>query len=186
MPPPDDGALIEFLDQFGTPLMGYLVRRFPSFQWQDAEDVFQETLLTVELKHKDGTSPFSQLTTRTEWEAKLSLIKSYLFGVAFKKGLEHRRWFPPFKHLNEDEQGTATSSGPADTVRAETIRSALEKLCPVTRQVVTLKYYSGLSNQEIATAMRQSLGWVKTRLHRACAELRELLDITQKGSSWLQ
>jgi len=48
------------------------------------------------------------------------------------------------------------------------------------REVLILRHYEGLSLQEIAEAQDCALGTVKSSLHRALANLKELL---QQGGS---
>ncbi len=69
------------------------------------------------------------------------------------------------------EQRPAEAPGPEATVeagdRAAAVRRALEDLPDHLRAVVVLRYWSGLSEAEIATAIRRRPGTVKSRLHEA-------------------
>lgn len=51
----------------------------------------------------------------------------------------------------------------------------LQKLAPEYREVIVLRYIEELPYEEIADILRISLGTVKSRIHRARAELRELM-----------
>jgi len=55
------------------------------------------------------------------------------------------------------------------------IRGALGHLSQEHREVVVLRYYSGLTLSEIATAIGCRQGTVKSRLHRTMGRLREML-----------
>ncbi len=57
--------------------------------------------------------------------------------------------------------------------RADSIRRALEELPDHLRTVVVLRYWSGLSEREIATAILRRPGTVKSRLHEARRRLAE-------------
>ncbi len=65
----------------------------------------------------------------------------------------------------------ADGPGPAEAVeadhRASAVRGALDDLPDHLRAVVVLRYWSGLSEAEIATAIRRRPGTVKSRLHEA-------------------
>ena len=50
---------------------------------------------------------------------------------------------------------------------AEAVRRALAALPEHLRTAVVLRYYAGLSEREIATAIRRRPGTVKSRLHEA-------------------
>ena len=56
------------------------------------------------------------------------------------------------------------------------LRRAIAELSPDHRQVVTLRYFAGLTVPETARALGVREGTVKSRLHRALAVLREQLD----------
>ncbi|MCX7624987.1 MAG: sigma-70 family RNA polymerase sigma factor [Candidatus Sumerlaeaceae bacterium] len=51
----------------------------------------------------------------------------------------------------------------------------LQKLAPEYREVIVLRYIEELPYEEIAEILRISLGTVKSRIHRARAELRALM-----------
>jgi RNA polymerase sigma factor (sigma-70 family) len=55
--------------------------------------------------------------------------------------------------------------------------SALRSLPPRQREALVLRYYGGLSEAEIASAMGISRGAVKTHTARAIAALRAVLDM---------
>ena len=54
-----------------------------------------------------------------------------------------------------------------DAAIAQTVTASLEDLPEALRVVVILRYYSDLSEREIATAIRRRPGTVKSRLHEA-------------------
>lgn len=60
-------------------------------------------------------------------------------------------------------------------LEAERVRRALERLPVAQQEVVTLAYFSGLSQSEIAARLGQPLGTVKTRARLALQKLREEL-----------
>ena len=76
-----------------------------------------------------------------------------------------------------------TSPAPDDEAvrseRAVIVRRALDDLPDHLRTVVVLRYWTGLSEREIATAIRRRPGTVKSRLHEA---RRRLADQPRLGA----
>jgi RNA polymerase sigma-70 factor (ECF subfamily) len=58
---------------------------------------------------------------------------------------------------------------------ARELLDALAALSIERRAVVVLRFYEGMTQEEIAEALDVRLGTVKSRLHRGLAELREAL-----------
>lgn len=59
---------------------------------------------------------------------------------------------------------------------AEEVREAIRALPIRQREILVLRHYEGLSLQEIADAQQCALGTVKSSLHRALANLKEILE----------
>ena len=82
------------------------------------------------------------------------------------------------RHLTGDDAlATAISETPSperravDSDVAARVRAALQALPETLRVVVVLRYFAGLSEREIATAIRRRPGTVKSRLHEARRQL---------------
>jgi RNA polymerase sigma-70 factor (ECF subfamily) len=60
------------------------------------------------------------------------------------------------------------------------ILAAIDTLGEKHRLVVFLRYYAGLSNEEIAQALEIPSGTVRSRLHIARQRLRELLAVEEE------
>jgi RNA polymerase sigma-70 factor (ECF subfamily) len=60
--------------------------------------------------------------------------------------------------------------------REQHVRWALSQLAPDLRHLLQLNFYEDKSHTDIATQLALPLGTVKTRLRRAAARLRELLQ----------
>jgi RNA polymerase sigma-70 factor (sigma-E family) len=77
-----------------------------------------------------------------------------------------RRWHRPLSELVE------VAASEHDTDGRLSVLAALRTLPLGQRQVLVLRYYEGLSEQEIATVLGISAGTVKSRASRALATLR--------------
>jgi RNA polymerase sigma-70 factor (ECF subfamily) len=65
------------------------------------------------------------------------------------------------------------------TLRRERVQAALAQLPPDQRQALLLAFFNGLSHSQIAEALKQPLGTIKTRLRLAMQKLRESLSDEQ-------
>jgi RNA polymerase sigma-70 factor (ECF subfamily) len=81
--------------------------------------------------------------------------------------------------LEESAPLSAPTSG-ADSIEAsedrEAVRQALAQLTPEHRQVVVLRYFADLTVPQVARSAGVREGTVKSRLHRALRQMRELLE----------
>ena len=81
--------------------------------------------------------------------------------------------------LEESAPLSAPSTG-AESIEAsedrEAVRQALAQLTPEHRQVVVLRYFADLTVPQVARSAGVREGTVKSRLHRALRQMRELLE----------
>jgi RNA polymerase sigma-70 factor (ECF subfamily) len=61
-------------------------------------------------------------------------------------------------------------------VRGADVRRALRRLSTDRLEVLVLHYYLDLSMEEVAAVVGAPVGTVKSRMHRAFAQLRPLVD----------
>ncbi len=77
------------------------------------------------------------------------------------------------RHL---EQRRRPAAPDPSELGADEMLDALAQLAPRRRAVVVLRYYEGLTQDEIATALAMRPGTVKSTLHRALSDLREVIE----------
>lgn len=70
----------------------------------------------------------------------------------------------------EEDPGTSNNTGALD------LRAAINALPDDLRAIVILRFYAGLDATEIGTMLSIPSGTVRSRLHRAMAQLRERLQ----------
>jgi RNA polymerase sigma-70 factor (ECF subfamily) len=116
---------------------------------------------------------------RRTFRASRGTEDAWLFGIARNAALDELRRRKRRASL-EVEPEDLHAPGPVEladaAVRRETVRAALGRLTPRERELVTLKFTGGLSNEEIARVVGISPSNVGTRLHRTLEKLRKDCD----------
>jgi len=131
------------------------------------------------------------------FDAARGTVQAWLITIARSRALDRVRTVSRRRRLLEsaaagDAEGLATPlSSPGEQPdrapeRAETavlVRRSLEALPAEQRRVVELAYFGGLSHSEIAAALEEPLGTVKTRARSALEKLRAWLQplMTETG-----
>jgi RNA polymerase sigma-70 factor, ECF subfamily len=143
----------------------------------DAADAAQE----VFLKAFKGIQNFRQGSS----------LKTWLYRIAIREALNHRRWFKRHSQKNvsidaEPDEGFAPidledlSATPFDQLAAQEIQvavqGALQQVPEVFRGAVILRDLEGLSYEEVAEVLDVSVGTVKSRILRGRRALKEILE----------
>jgi RNA polymerase sigma-70 factor (ECF subfamily) len=143
----------------------------------DAADASQE----VFLKAFKGIRSFRQGSS----------LKTWLYRIAIREALNHRRWFKRHLQKNisidaEPEEGSAPieiedlSATPFEQLAAHEIQvavqGALQQVAEVFRSAVILRDLEGLSYDEVAEVLDCSVGTVKSRILRGRRALKEILE----------
>ena len=137
-----------------------------------AEEATQDVFLNIWLKASSYSSSRGQ-------------PKTWIMSVAHHKIIDvirSRRRSDAVSDPKEYEtldllpsQQIGTDEAVVRNLEAERVRRALDKLPAAQQEVVTLAYFGGLSQTEIAARLGQPLGTVKTRARLALQKLREEL-----------
>ena len=88
------------------------------------------------------------------------------------------RYLAALRRANEEPTVAFSSLGDSSERQweAETLRQAVHRLKPGEQEVVYMRYFLELSEAEMALALKVAPGTVKSRLHRAMARLRSVVD----------
>ena len=120
-----------------------------------------------------------------------SSLKTWLYRIAIRAALNHRRWFKRHLQMNvsidaEPEEGFASidledlGATPFDQLAAQEIQvavqGALQQVPEVFRGAVILRDLEGLSYEEVAEVLDVSVGTVKSRILRGRRALKEILE----------
>lgn len=180
----DDQRLIAACRQGDTAAFGELVRRHQDRLYnvvyrlvgnaEDAQDVVQEAFLSA-YQSLDGFKGDARFFT-------------WLYRIAFNTAVSHKRrqrvivsldanrsrgGLPePLDCSEETRPGYALEQ--ADQERL--VHEALQRLSPEHRAVLVLKDLEGQKYETMAEILQVPIGTIRSRLHRARLELRELLE----------
>jgi RNA polymerase sigma-70 factor, ECF subfamily len=113
--------------------------------------------------------------------------RAWLFGIARNAALDElrrRRRRARLAADPEDEGLAALDEGAEAAIRRAALRAAIGSLSPRERELVALKFFAGLTNAEIATAIGASESNAGTKLHRVVEKLRRAMDSDGEASGW--
>jgi RNA polymerase sigma factor (sigma-70 family) len=150
-------------------LMRYLYRLSGSEHL--AEELHQQTWTSV-LDHID----------RFDAKSSSGGFKAWLFRIATNKANDHWRSAGREKigkeglRLVTDDQMPPAGFRLEVTEQEQKLRNAIEQLPENQKQVVLLKYYSGLKFVEIADMLGCPLNTALGRMHKAILKLRQIMD----------
>jgi RNA polymerase sigma-70 factor (ECF subfamily) len=136
-----------------------------------AEELFQQTWVSV-LEHLDRFDPGSSAAG----------FKAWLFRIATNKANDHWRSRGRQRNAHEglrritDESFPSASEPLEGTERLEQLKRAIETLPESQRQVLMLRYYSGMKFVDIASMLGCPLNTALGRMHKAVLKLKAALD----------
>jgi RNA polymerase sigma-70 factor (ECF subfamily) len=168
----DAGALESLYDRYSRPAYS-LARRVtgdPAF----AEEVVQEVFLAV------WRQPERFQPSRGGFASWLLAAVHHKAVDAVRREEAVRRRALALQAVGGFDASDAPVNRPEELVeerlRGEQVRQALRTLPDPQREALTLAYYGGYTQREIASLTDTPIGTVKTRMHRAMHHLRTTLD----------
>jgi RNA polymerase sigma-70 factor (ECF subfamily) len=177
---PVDAACVRQIKAGRTDLIELLVRKHSDRLYHiilrlvqspaAAEDLLQDTwMLVMRNLHKFDTAyPLTPWLTqiavnacRSYWrrERLRNLLKSAKVGERIGRS-----------------QAEPASDVPRDVEIKKLAQAALQSLSPLLREIVVLKFYSGLTYEEIAEALKIPAGTAKSRLNFALIKMRDVIQ----------
>ncbi|MDP9092527.1 MAG: sigma-70 family RNA polymerase sigma factor [Actinomycetota bacterium] len=158
-------ALEDCYRTLGPLVMSYLSRYVPQ---PDIEDVMQRVFYEVWRVHE-------------RYDPNLSL-RGWVLGIARKRAIDHLRKRKDVV-VPIDSMREITGEDGRDVVErlvwADEVRTALDLLPSLQREVIELAYFKGYTQTEIATVLDIPLGTVKTRTSRGLQRMAGLLETTR-------
>jgi RNA polymerase sigma-70 factor (ECF subfamily) len=181
----DDLSLVEACrggqtEAFGALVCRYQERLYPTIlrlvgSSEDAEDVLQDAFVRAfeRLDQFHGDSSFYTWIYRIAVNLALSGYRRRRVRISLKR---NRMWSVPVSTEPADLSPEADPTNSLERAERERIiEDALDRLGPEHRAVVLLKDFDGHRYEEISAILDIPVGTVRSRLHRARCELRDLL-----------
>jgi RNA polymerase sigma-70 factor (ECF subfamily) len=165
----DERALEQLMQRYQGPLYGFLSRRVGS----SADDVFQETWIRI-VRARES------FDTERRFAAWLYQIANNLCRDRYRRVDAMRRAVDAFQV--EDETLRAAPAGPALPDR-DVMRERVLALPDRLREVLVLRYYEDLGEEEMSQVLGVPRGTIKSRLHAAVKALRESMSNESEGEA---
>jgi RNA polymerase sigma-70 factor (ECF subfamily) len=174
----DRGAVDDLYDRFRRPAFA-LARRVLADDTL-AEDVVQDVFLSV------WRDPHAYDRSRGSFSSWLMAMVHHKAVDAVRREESHRRR----RARAEDDLALTAPTRAQDVedeawtrVVSERVRTALGTLPDAQREALTLAYYGGYTQREVAALTRAPLGTVKTRMLAGMRRLKEELGTVAGGTS---
>lgn len=183
MNPDDRRSITECLN--GQPeAFGALVRRYQDRLFNavvrimdnhdDALDVVQDAFINAyqSLASFKGDAEFYTWLYRIAFNTAVSQKRRRRAMISLETGRDGDAVLDPADPSEDTQPGAALER----TEEELALRSALNRLSPEHRTVLVFKDIDGLKYEEIAEVLGVPIGTIRSRIHRARLELRDLLD----------
>lgn len=159
----DRDAFTELYDRYGSTVysLAYAILRDP----HAAEDVVQDVFISV----WKGAASF---------DPRRGTVRTWVLSLAHHKSVDVVRRLRARGTSPLDDPVVDPADLVHDVLReldAHRVRAALETLSPLQREAITLAYYGGCTQREIAHRLGVPLGTIKTRIRDGLLRLRALL-----------
>jgi RNA polymerase sigma-70 factor (ECF subfamily) len=170
--------------QGDTAAFGELVRRYQDRLYntvyrlvdnaEDAQDVVQEAFLNAyqALDHFKGDSLFFTWLYRIAVNTAISFKRKQRVVISMDAGRQDGVVIDPIDPSDISRPGHALEQAEQE----RRIQAALSRLSPEHRTVLVMKDMEGQKYETMAEVLQVPIGTIRSRLHRARVELRDLLS----------
>lgn len=168
----DSLAFGELIRRYQDRLFNLVYRLLGSVE--DAQDVVQETFLNAykSLQSFKGDAEFFTWLYRIAWNTAVSLKRKQRLALSLHAGRTGQGAIDPLDDSDGNQPGQALERAEQE----RRIQNALNRLSPEHRAVLVLKEMEGQKYETIAEILQVPIGTIRSRLHRARMELRDILE----------
>ncbi|HEY2327090.1 MAG TPA: sigma-70 family RNA polymerase sigma factor [Gaiellaceae bacterium] len=170
----EESALAELYDRYGGP--AYSLSRHVLRDRSLAEDAVQEAFLAV-WRGADRFVP--ERSKAATWI--MTLVHRRAVDLVRR---EQRRRTEPIGDIESVDCEPSAAEAVWLRLERENVQQALRRLPDHQRETLELAYYGGFTQSELAVRLGRPLGTIKSQMHAALANLRELVEATAREESW--
>ena len=182
----DDGTLIRLISRAQTDALSALYERYYRLVFSLAVNIVGDRHTAEEIT----LDVFTRIWEKAEtYQAEQAKVSTWLTSITRYRAIDElrRREARPEKHSVEWAEVSPSAmprvNGPEAAaelaLQKQRVRAAIAKLPEEQQQVLALAYFKGYTQREIAEALDQPLGTVKTRIRLAMQKLRDILGEEQ-------
>ena len=120
----------------------------------------------------------------TRFESTKGSVTAWITTMAHRRAVDRVRSVTSEvardEHYARDEPGREVDhvwEDVSERLDAERVRKGLEKLTPIQREALTLAYFGGFTQSQVAERLKLPLGTVKTRIRDGLISLRNVLEV---------
>ena len=176
----DDTTLMKLIAEGETAALGELYDRYNRLVFSIAMTVVGDEATAAEITLDVFTRVWQRAGSYRPEQAR---VTTWLTAITRHHGIDvlRRQGARPEAHSISWDGLPGQAAGEDVEEEAELawqrgrVRAALEQLTAEQQEVLGLAYFKGYSHQQIANALNQPLGTVKTRIRSAMQKLRQLL-----------
>jgi len=179
---PDDAALIALIAQAQTNAFNRLYDRYNRLVFSIAIAILGDHAVAEEVTLDVFVQVWQKAGT---YRADLGKVRTWLIAITRHHAIDILRWrraHPDSNGLGWDETTLQDGFVTRDaeeyaelSFQRERIQKALAQLPEDQRDVLKLAYFNGYTHAQIAEALTQPLGTIKTRIRLGMQKLRQLL-----------
>lgn len=179
---PDDASLIQRIARSQPEALSALYDRYNRLVFSIALAILGDRALAEDVTLDVFLHVWRRAGTYRPDKGKVS---TWLLAITRHRAIDMLRWYGsrPEGTKPDLEEGSVAEQLPGRepeehlelAVDRERVRKAVAQLPPDQRRALQLAYFKGYTQQQIADALQEPLGTIKTRIRTAMQRLRELL-----------
>ncbi len=178
----DDAALIRLLAYNRSEALDELYRRYARLVFSVALNAIGDADTAEEITQDVFTRAWEKAKT---YDVEISKVSTWLISITRNRSIDElrrgrirpERYSVSWAEVQDDpvDEGASPEEKTELSWQQAAVRAAVASLPADQQQALALAYFKGYSHNEIAEALGEPLGTVKTRIRLALQKLREIL-----------